>query len=102
MTRHIYKRGNKYEVRKNHDGTVYTFGKFSTLEQAQLIRDTLETINWGFSTDPLRNITKVNNYYRVQKMINGEIVYCNHFPTLEEAQHERDLLESNDWSIDNV
>lgn len=102
MTRHIYKHGKKYEIRKAHNGKIYSFGEYSTIEQAQLIRDTLELINWGFSKDPLRNISKVKDYYRVQKMIDGEIVYSNHFKSLDDAQKERDLLESNDWSIDNV
>lgn len=102
MTHNIYKRGNHYEIRKNHDGRMCTFGKYSTLKQAQKIRDELEKINWGFSDDPMRNISKIGKYYRVQKMIDGEIVYCNYFNSLVEAQHERNLLEKNDWSIDNV
>ena len=42
MTRHIYKHGKKYEIRKAHNGKIYSFGEYSTIEQAQLIRDTLE------------------------------------------------------------
>ena len=44
------------------------------------------------------NIYMLHGKFRVEKMINGEVIYTGVYEDLEEALRIRDLLEANDWN----
>ena len=52
--------------------------------------------------NPYRHIHCSNNGYQVKKIIDGETIYAGTFKNLEEAQKERDYLESIDWDYNNI
>ena len=106
--RNIYRTNasNKWHIRKLKDGKNYYFGHYHKLEDAMLIRDMLERINYGFpDLDPMRNISyneercKTKPWY-LRKFRDGEYVYTASFATLEEAQEERDIMEAADWDFE--
>lgn len=105
--RNIYRtegRDNKWRIEKIVDGKRYSFGSYYNLEDAMLIRDILERINYGFNgLDPMRNIQykkhKGKPWY-LRKFRDGEYIYTESFATLEEAQKERDYMESCDWDFE--
>ena len=103
MVRHnprknIYKHGNRWTIRKDHDGQTYIFGSYARLEDAMKVRDLLETINYGFVLNPMRNINRMTNgRWYLRKYRDGESIYNGSFDTLEEAQAERDYMESVNW-----
>lgn len=113
------KRNNIYKVNKNSWMIVKSreyFGVYSTREDAEKRRDFLDQHEWNpkykqFTKDHGKRYTKHNlpkyvHYYKrdgtysVSKLINGEVVHFGTYHTLEEAVHERDLLESIDWNLD--
>ena len=104
--KNIYKTdGNKWRIQKEHDGKIYFFGAYHNLEDAMKVRDLLETINYGFVLDPMRNIRydpKLNpsKPWHLRKFRDGRNIYNSSFASLEEAQAERDYLESVDWDWD--
>ena len=97
--KNIYKcESNKWRIQKEHDGKTYYFGRYSKLEDAMKVRDLLETINYGFVLDPMRNINQMSNgRWYLRKYRDGESIYNGSFDTLEEAQAERDYMESVNW-----
>ncbi len=105
--RNIYRspRANKWRIQKTKDGKIYYFGSYHKLEDAMLIRDMLERINYGFNDDPMRNIgyddrRSITKPWHLRKFRDGEYVYIGSFSTLEEAQEERDIMEAADWDFD--
>ena len=106
--RNIYRANGdgRWCITKYKDGKFYRFGNYDKLEDAMLIRDMLERINYGFSDlDPMRNIQYNKNRsnsrpYYLRKFRDGEFIYTGSFATLEEAQEERDLMESVDWDFE--
>lgn len=106
-TRNIYKSksGTKYRIEKTWNGKHYTYGTYAKLEDAMLIRDILERIDWGFDLDPMRNIqynpSKLHTKpWYLRKFLDGEYVYTGSFATLEEAQEERDIMEKANWDFE--
>ena len=97
--KNIYKcESNKWRIQKEHDGKTYYFGRYHKLEDAMKVRDLLETINYGFVLDPMRNITQMSNgRWYLRKYRDGVSIYNGSFDTLEEAQKERDYMESVNW-----
>ena len=57
--KNIYKHGNRWRIQKEYDGQTYLFGSYARLEDAMKVRDLLETINYGFVLDPMRNINQM-------------------------------------------
>lgn len=100
--KNIYKcESNKWRIQKEHDGKTYYFGRYHKLEDAMKVRDLLETINYGFLLDPMRNINQMSNgRWYLRKYRDGESIYNGSFDTLEEAQYERDVMEAADWDFE--
>lgn len=90
----------KYRISKEKDGINYHFGSYDTLEDAQKVRDVIESVEWGFRKHPLRNIQKYPWGYYLRKWREGELIYSESFKTLEDAQQVRDQLEACDWDLD--
>lgn len=105
-TRNIFKANQKYMIRKYYDGKLYTFGSFITLEDAMFVRDALEKVNYGFRKNPMKNISKqIKNkkwtgQWVLRKHRHGRDIYARVFNSLEEAQAERDYLDTIDWDLD--
>ena len=101
-----------YNVEKWIDGHTVYFGRFSSLLNAQKYRDFLVEHDWDLkyrkvrprrpNNTELRYISyhKVDDYYRIQKVIDNHMTYFSSCKTLEEAIHERDFWESIDWDMD--
>lgn len=90
----------KYRITKQKDNITYHFGAYDTVEDAMKVRDVIESVNWGFRLDPMRNIQKYHWGYYLRKWRDGELIYSESFKTLEEAIMVRDTLEACDWDID--
>ena len=100
--KNIYKHGNKWRIQKEFDGQMYLYGSYAKLEDAMKVRDLLETINYGFELNPMRNISYIPEVCRtkpwyLRKFRDGRSIYNGTFATLEEAQAERGYMESVDW-----
>ncbi len=97
--KNIYKTDSgKWRIQKDFDGQTYYFGAYAKLEDAMKVRDLLETINYGFVLDPMRNINQMSNgRWYLRKYRDGESIYNGSFDTFEEAQAERDYMESVNW-----
>ena len=100
--RYIYKQHGKFVVRRVISGEFVDFGTFSSLEEARKVRDDLVYNNWGEYNIPRNRgygkyITKVNNKFKVQRAINGEVISFGYYDTLEEATKARDKFESENW-----
>lgn len=102
--RNIYKRPNgTYQIRKYYNGKVYHYGTFHNLKDARKVRDVLEEINFGLPNLGMKHIYKEKGgYWRVKKILNGDVVWDVLYKSLKEAIAERDLLVANDWSVDNL
>ena len=110
--KYIRKTGGKYRINKNINGDITYFGSFDTLSEAREYRDFLVEHDWDLkyrkvrprrpNNTELRYISyhKVDDYYRIQKVIDNHMTYFSSCKTLEEAIHERDFWESIDWDMD--
>lgn len=100
--RYIYKQHEKFVVRRVISGEFVDFGTFNSLEEARKVRDDLVLNNWGDYNIPRNRgygkyITKVNNKFKVQRLINGELINFGYYNTLEEATKARNKFESENW-----
>lgn len=85
------------------------FGFYPSYERAVAVRNDLIKHNWDESkienklvrvkrgTKYGKYISKVGDYYRISKMINGGLKSFGHYRTLEEATEIRDELVKNGW-----
>ena len=100
--RYIYKQHGKFVVRRVISGKFVEFGTFNNLEEARKVRDDLVLNNWGKYNIPRNRgygkyITKVNDKFKIQRSINGEIISFGYYDTLEEVTIARDKFESENW-----
>lgn len=100
--RYIYKQHEKFVVGRVISGEFVNFGVFDTLDEARKVRDDLVLNNWGdYNISRNRGygkyITKVNDKFKVQRVIDGEIINFGYYDTLEEATKARDKFESENW-----
>jgi hypothetical protein len=107
IDKHIYRQFHKYKIRQNNK----VLGSFNTEEEARKAHAKL--LHDGVIQEKKRGrpISKgINRYisftkngtYRIQKCVDGVKCYFGTFKTLENAQQERDYLESIDWDYDNM
>ena len=93
-----------YVLGRTVDGENKRFGYYKTLEEAIKGRDYYIRNGWRKefrrydNSDETKYITLVNGKYIIQKWIDGNLESFDKFDTLEEAQHERDLLVKYDWN----
>ena len=102
---------NYYRVHKSLNGKQRNFGSFEKIENACNLRELLIDNDWDGTKIPQkyfsdhsnsrgkhgRNIMFVNNYYRVQKTINGKRKFFGSFKDKNKAILLRDLLDENGW-----
>ena len=101
----------KYHVCKRIDGVCRYFGTFDTLEEAKRHRDYCISQGWSLDCVYLRRqkhnlpqyITKQRDEgYLLQKVFSDGGAYRRHFPNLESAVYERDLLIRVDWDEERL
>lgn len=102
-----------YKVHKLIDGKHKNFGSFKQKANAIVLRDLLIENDWDDSNIPEKffsdyegyrkrnkygkNISLINNYFRVSRTINGKRKNVGSFKDVENARCLRDLLIENDW-----
>ena len=100
--RYIYKQHEKFVVRRVISGEFVDFGIFDSLDEAKKARDDLVFNNWGKYNIPRNRgygkyITKLKDKFKVQRVINGEMISFGYYDTLEDATKARDKFESENW-----
>ena len=100
--RYIYKQHEKFVVRRVISGEFVDFGTFDSLDEAKKARDDLVFNNWGKYNIPRNRgygkyITKLKDKFKVQRVINGEMISFGYYDTLEDATKARDKFESENW-----
>ena len=107
---------NSYKITKsfkvNGKSKSFHYGSFKTLEEAIAHRDLCIERDWDEQLMPKNNpvVGKPMRYivknragnYEIKKWENGKMVGYGTFPTLFDAQKERDLLIKHDWDYDTV
>ena len=102
---------NYYRVNKYLNGKRKNFGSFENIENACRLRDLLIENDWHESNIPKKYfsdhsnskgkhgkyISFINNYYRVNKKINGKLKFFGSFKDKNNAIVLRDLLVENGW-----
>ena len=102
---------NYYRVHKLLNGKQRNFGSFENIENACNLRDLLIKNDWDKSKIPKeyfsdhsnsrgkhgKYIIYVNNYYKVNKKINGKLKFFGSFKDKNNAIVLRDLLVENGW-----
>lgn len=110
------KRFSKYYIHRKINGKFIYFGSYATLNEAILMREFLEFINWNKELfdkiyAKMKGIIEENKYikyhkptkkYVVHKRIGNEMVHFATCETLEEARAERDYLMMNNWDWDLI
>lgn len=106
---HVYWNGTRWYVAQVVNGETKYYGYYKTLREAIQRRDQL--IQNGIITDrrgrPIKNfqnryIYKHKDKYYLKKVVNKQSEHFGTFNTLEEAQRERDYLESIHWDYTNM
>ena len=109
--RYIIFANNYYRVHKLLNGKQRNFGSFENIESACFLRDLLIENDWDESKIPKKyfsdhsnsrgkhgkHIRFINNYYRVNKTINGKLKFFGSFKDKNNAIVLRDLLVENGW-----
>lgn len=108
--KYICNLNGKFGITKTINGKKYYFGSYNSLEEALKVREYF--IKHGWDINERFKFRKVKPYqhimiseegnYRVVKRINNKLIHFGTFHTLEDAQHERDLLMKYDWDLDKV
>lgn len=98
---------NTFQIEKNLNGKIISYGSFKDLKQAKEYRDLCVEKDWDDSLlprnnfsiiYPLRYIRKTpSGKYSISKKINGRTEYFGVYETLAIAVQERDLLVKYDW-----
>ena len=105
---HIYKEGNLYIIRREIDGQMIEFGRFSTLYEAIEERDELEDYGWPYlpqeppeekpiEEDYGQYISKRDGKFVVSRVIRGEEKIFGEFLSLELAKEYKYKLIENAW-----
>ena len=105
---HVYYKYGKYRIYKNK--TYY--GSYSTRKEADKAVEFFEQHDWDKNyVKYLRDMPHyISKYvylapcgkYVIEKNIDGRTEYYGSFPTLEEAESERDLLVKCNWDWDLI
>lgn len=94
-----------YIIKKNNSGKLKIFGKYDSLEEAEIYNN-IDTKTKGDKKQHKAskygtNIYKTpNGLFRISKSINGNNVNFAYFEDLKMAQFVRKILEQNDWNVD--
>lgn len=107
-----------YRVHKLVDGKQRNFGSFKEKSNAIRLRDLLIENDWDDSNIPEKffsdyegyrkrnrygkNISLINKYFRVYKLVDGKRKYFGSFINVENAYRLRDLLIENDWDESKI
>lgn len=106
----IYRNNNKFVVERTIKGEKKHFGTFDNIEDAINTREDLIDNNWGIvgKINQIRHgaygkyIRFSNGIFRVEKTIEGDLLYFGSFDTLKEAEKARDILMKNNWDDTKV
>lgn len=106
---HVYWNGTKWYVAQVVNGETRRYGYYKTLREAvtrrdQLIQNGTITARRGRPIKNFQNryIYKHKDKYYLKKVVNKQSEHFGTFNTLEEAQQERDYLESINWDYANM
>ena len=111
--RNIYRKYNGYVIQHNNEH----FGFYTDLAEALFDRDRFEEVDWDMemfvhlpeTDNPYKSIelpafehdalyiTIIPQRYKVQKRINGKVVYFGTYLTLDDARKRRDELIQKQW-----
>lgn len=99
-----------FRINKSFDGTLYNFGKFDTLEDAELAREILINNNWNQFKIPdelysWRFFTEYNppmHAYEVINLIDDDFISFGFFKTIENAKLAIKILIENNWNSSKV
>ena len=115
--KYITFKNNYYRISKTINGKQKFFGSFKDINNAIVLRDLLIENGWVESGIPKKffsdhsssnkskygkNIIFVNDYFKVNKQINGKRKMFGSFENVENALRLRDLLNKNDWDKTNI
>ena len=103
--KHIYfhKETGHYQVGKKIEGKQYSFGTYSTIEEAIKVRDYFKENNWPiherlkFSKTRFIQKTSAGNYMVVKQNKYGEKRSFGVFKSLKEAEHQVRLCVRFNW-----
>ena len=106
----ITQSSNKYQIVRTIEGKKVDFGSYPTLEEALLKREELIDDNWG--TDMEMNFHRKSKFgkyisyfdgvFKIQKVINGDLLDFGYFDTIDDAIIARDILVENNWDDSKV
>lgn len=110
-TKNYFKTSSGYYVKKTINNQNYNFGRYDTEKEAQTRVEFLKKHNWDTkyakekksrNKDPRRRyITQTKKgSWKIQRVINGQLIHFNTFSTLEDAIEERDWLEKAGWTYE--
>ena len=106
---HVYWNGTRWYVAQVVNGETRRYGYYKTLREAiqrrdQLIQNGTITVRRGRPIKNFQNryIYKHKDKYYLKKVVNKQSEHFGTFNTLEEAQQERDFLESLNWDYSNM
>lgn len=92
-------------INKAFDGRVYNFGKFDSLEDAELAREILLNNNWNqfeipeelYSWHFFVNFNPPMNAFEVMNLIGDDFISFGLFETIEDAKSAVQILRKNNW-----
>lgn len=104
------KRDNVYTICKSINGKNKFFGEYPTLIIALMVKDYLESKNWGIKPEEKSLNTNAKYYtyskdkklYEVRKFINGQFYSFGYYKTEEEAKFIVEGLKKANWNVDNL
>ena len=116
---YIYKRDDKYEIRKSHNHTTHYYGRYPTLDEARKIRDKLIENNWNTTKVRInrkyrphgtrdRHIHKHGQYHYIERWTQNNdgtrelTTYDHGIKTIREARQLRDWWEEHDWDMSSI
>lgn len=104
---YIFKEGNKFVIKRELNGKLFTFGSFDSLEEAINSRDELEYDGWPIPKERSdssvieNNIEKTNeNKYIVFRIINNKKEVYGPYDSLSAAKKAKYNLTFTGWESD--
>ena len=99
---YYHKETGNYQVAKKIKGKQYSFGTYTTLEEAEQIRDYFKNRDWPISErlrfSKNKYIHYYNGKYHVNKIINGKKTSFGVFTKLEDAEYQVELCKRFGWN----